>query len=92
MDPEDQSRFAGLFKGLFERQLSDGSAAASERAYGVGFDDGWDYGSLVAHEWSYRRGYHEGFSAAGAEQAADLEDAADSEDRATASGSETPGL
>lgn len=73
MESAERARLAELFQRMYPRQLSDFAASFSEQAYGLGHDDGWDYGSLIAHEWSFRRGYHEGFSAARAEKAADLE-------------------
>ncbi len=64
LDLAERSQLENLFKQMFGRQLKDLSAGVAERAYSQGFDSGWDYGSLVAQEWSYRQGYHEGFETA----------------------------
>ncbi len=62
LDPSDRSHFSRIFRQIYNHQLSDLFAQSAERAYGRGFDHGWEYGTLIAYEWSFRKGYHDGFA------------------------------
>ena len=64
LDATEKSQFTNLFKETFKHQLRDYSAGNSEQAYAQGHGDGWDYGLLIAREWGFRQGYHEGYESA----------------------------
>ncbi len=62
LESSEKSAFSAVFRRIYNRQLGDLFAESAERVYGVGFDDGWKYGTLIAYEWSFRKGYHAGFA------------------------------
>ncbi|MEM7582474.1 MAG: hypothetical protein AAF560_03765 [Acidobacteriota bacterium] len=63
LDTADRASFSRLFQQIYQHQLSELLAERAERVYAQGFDAGWTYGNAVAHEWSFRQGYHAGFAA-----------------------------
>ncbi len=61
---EEKARFAKIFRSTFSRQLLEFLAGTGESAYAHGHGDGWSYGVLTVQEWRYRKGFHQGFTAA----------------------------
>ncbi len=60
----EKARFAEMFRSIYSRQLPDLLVGAGEGFYARGHGDGWSYGAMVAQEWSYRQGFHQGFMSA----------------------------
>jgi len=66
----EQERFRIVFLDRFEATLRSSDPRAYRDAWRAGFADGWRYGAAIQAEWSYRRGYSEGFDLAVTETAA----------------------
>ena len=66
----DRDRFRAVFCDSFDVTLRSIDMRASYAAWRIGFEDGWRYGAVIQVEWSYRRGYAEGFDLGVGETAA----------------------
>ena len=64
LSTDEQARFAKIFRSAYRLQLPELVAGTGESAYAHGHGDGWSYGALVVQEWSYRKGFHKGFTSA----------------------------
>ncbi|MCP3958195.1 MAG: hypothetical protein GY719_10120 [bacterium] len=60
----ERARFESLFKCAYSHQLEELIHSVGDRVYARGHEDGWDYGSQVAYEWSFREGFAQGFETA----------------------------
>lgn len=61
LSPADREQFRTVFTERFAADLRSADARVLNDAWRTGFADGWRYGAAIQREWSYRRGYAEGF-------------------------------
>jgi len=68
---DERGAFRATFDAEFVRAIALRHAAALERAYREGWDDGWDYGTVVVFDYHYRLGWAEGYARAASEAASE---------------------
>lgn len=62
LSPEEDAQFRQGFQANYPRWIAHHATTVVRTAYRHGFTLGWDYGSRINYEWSYRQGYYEGFT------------------------------